>query len=286
MREAPAVVEIKEILIRTSGFLGPVCSHSLQPYRGCAFGNSLCGVGCYVRHNPFVTKGRPWGAFLEARLNAARRYRETYPRELAWTRRQQRKFTIFCASSTDPFPPQERKLQITSALLRAMGEFPPDGLILQTHSPDVCREIETLLLLAERTALRIHLSIEGDRDRLPGLPPPAASVERRFQACRKLKEQGLNCVVTVAPLHPLQDPEQFFQRVAECASGVIIDHFIEGDGSLQGRRTLKTGLPAAMQAVLPESVTLDYRDRMIDIARSILPGRVGVGQSGFAGDFT
>jgi hypothetical protein len=40
-----------------------------------------------------------------------------------------------------------------------------------------------------------------------------------------------------------------------------------------------------MAAVDPESVTLDYRDRMVAVARRFLPGRVGVGSDGFAGRF-
>jgi len=62
---------IRQILTRTSGFLKTVSSHSLQPYRGCALGNSLCGVGCYVQHNAYLTLGQPWGSFVEARTNAA-----------------------------------------------------------------------------------------------------------------------------------------------------------------------------------------------------------------------
>ena len=34
---------VKSVLTRTSGYLKTVCSHSLQPYRGCSFGRSLCG---------------------------------------------------------------------------------------------------------------------------------------------------------------------------------------------------------------------------------------------------
>ena len=49
--------EVKSILTRASGFLKTVTSHSLQPYQGCAYGSSLCGVGCYVQHNVWLTKG-------------------------------------------------------------------------------------------------------------------------------------------------------------------------------------------------------------------------------------
>src|SRR5687767_587522 len=78
---------IGRILTRSSGFLTTVASHSLQPYRGCALGNSLCGVGCYVRHSWYVTRGAPWGSFVEARTNAADAYRAEYDAERAWARR-------------------------------------------------------------------------------------------------------------------------------------------------------------------------------------------------------
>jgi hypothetical protein len=74
---------VRSILTRTSGYLDGIASHSLQPYRGCSFGRSLCGVGCYVQHNTWLTRGEPWGSFLEARIDAAERYLSTAPRERA-----------------------------------------------------------------------------------------------------------------------------------------------------------------------------------------------------------
>ncbi|MCG6156652.1 radical SAM protein [Rubinisphaera margarita] len=275
-------VLVQEILTRCTGYLDQISSHSLQPYRGCSFGRSLCGVGCYVQHNFFVTRGRPWGSFLEIRRNAAEVYLRTVERERRWASRQEKKFSVFCSSSTDPFVPQERKSGITRSVLMAMMEQPPEELILQTHSADVAREGPLLAQLRERTKVRVHVSIESDRETLPSLPPPAASVERRLEACRQLTQAGIRVLVTVAPLLPIKHPEKFFERIAAVADGVIIDHFIEGDGSPTGQRTRKTPLVEAMRAVDPASVELDYRDRMVEIARQVLPGRVGVGQDGFA----
>src|SRR5467141_1242035 len=99
--------QVKSILTRTTGFLRTVSSHSLQPYRGCTFGRTLCGVGCYVQHNRWVTRGAEWGNFLEVRTNAADAYREQYEVERRWARRSREGFTIFLSSSTDPFLPQE-----------------------------------------------------------------------------------------------------------------------------------------------------------------------------------
>lgn len=278
---------VQSILTRTSGFLSPVASHSLQPYRGCAYGKSLCGVGCYARHNGFVTRGREWGAFLEARLNAAEAYAAQYERERRWARgRELGRFVIYCASVTDPFVPQERRYRLTRQLLEGMVARPPDGLILQTHSHRVLDELELIARLSRAFPVRVHVSIESDRDRLPGLPPSASPVARRLEACAQLHAAGVRTIVTVAPLMPIEHPIDFFRRIGEVADGVILDHFLGGDGSVDGSRTLRTPLPEAMARVEPESVTHTYRERMVAIAREVMPGRVGVGQAGFAGEFS
>jgi DNA repair photolyase len=133
--------------------------------------------------------------------------------------------------------------------------------------------------------LLLQRSIESDRDSLPGLPPSASPVEKRLDACRQLRALGLFTVVTVAPLLPIEDPPRFFERIAAVADAVVIDHYIEGDGSKAGTRTLQTRLPEAIAAVDPEAATLAYRDRIVEIARRAMPGRVGVSATGFAGAY-
>lgn len=277
---------VQSILMRSGGYLDGIASHSLQPYRGCSYGNSLCGVGCYARHNGYVTRGRPWGGFLEIRANAAEAYHSQYSRERAWARRRPLgRLIIFCSSVTDPFVPQERRYRITRGLLEAMIDRPPDGLILQTHSHHVRDERQRLVRLSRCCDLRVHISIESDRDRLPGLPPPASSVAKRLAASAQLREAGIRTIITVAPLLPIADPPAFFQKISEVADAVILDHFIGGDGSASGGRTLRTPLPAAMASIDPVSVTLEYLDAMSAVAGEIMPGRVGIGRAGFAGRF-
>lgn len=276
---------VKGILTRTRGYLEGICSHSLQPYRGCTFGRSLCGVGCYVQHNGLLTRGAAWGSFLEARTNAAEAYAESAARERRFARRTQGAFGVFLSSATDPFVPQERRLRITARVLEAMCEDPPDVLVVQTHAPAVVDEAHTLKQLARRCDLRVHVSIESDRDTLPGLPPPSASVERRLAAAGALRAAGLRTVVTVSPLLPIRDPLRFFTRVEAVADAVVIDHFIGGDGSPDGARTERTALPAAMEAVHEGSTRLAYRDEIVAIARRVMPGGVGISRDGFAGRY-
>jgi DNA repair photolyase len=276
-------VRVASILTRTSGYLRSVCSHSLQPYRGCSYGRSLCGVACYVQHNGLLTRGEPWGSFLEARVDAAARYREQAARERRWGRRARGAFAIFLSSSTDPFVPQEQRLGITRSVLRALCDDPPDALILQSHSHLAAGAREPLLALSARCRVRVHLSVESDRDRLPGLPPPASPVERRLAAAAELRRAGLRVVVTVSPLLPIARPREFFERISDAADACVVDHYIGGDGSADGSRTARTALPAAMARVEPDSTDLAYRDRMVAVAREVMPGRVGVGADGFAG---
>ena len=280
-----SLTTVKNILTRTSGYLCEVTSHSLQPYRGCTFGNALCGVGCYVQHSRHITRGRTWGGFLEVRTNASESYRANYHRERRWSERRTVPFSIFCSSATDPFVPQESRYGVTRAVLESMCEFPPDELVLQTHSHRVVDCLVLLQRLAERCRLRIHISIETDRETIDGLPPHASSVAKRLEACERLRSAGLTTVVTVSPLLPIADPGKFFARISQVADAVIIDHFIEGDGSIDGSRTLKTALPAAMASIVPASVSLAYRQQIVDCARRFLPGRVGVGIAGFAGRY-
>lgn len=276
---------VKTILTRSSGYLRSVCSHSLQPYRGCSFGRSLCGVGCYVQHNPWVRRGLRWGEFLEVRTNAAEVYRTQFARERAWARRERKGFEIFFSSATDPFVPQEKVHRVTHSILAAMIERPPDGLTVQTHSAAVVSALPQLLVLAARCRVRVHLSIETDRERIQGLPPPACSVESRLLAATRLREAGIRTVATVSPLLPIEKPRVFFERLSRACDAIVIDHFIGGDGSIDGGRTRRTLLPAAMEALRPGSSSLSYRDEMIALARVAMPGRVGVGAQGFAGAY-
>ena len=285
MRVSVTETRVRSILTRTSGYLRNVTSHSLQPYRGCTFGNALCGVGCYVQHNRWLTRGAEWGSFLEVRSNAAEVYRRQHAAEQKWARRSRGRFSVFFSSSTDPFLPQERTFRITRSVLEAMHDMPPDALVVQTHTHLVTTYSDLYRELAKRCDLRFHISIESDQDRLPGLPPPASSVERRFEAAAALHDQGLRVFITVSPLLPIGDPPRFFERIAAVADAVVIDHFIAGDGTTDGARTLATALPRAMAERDPESVGLAYRERMVAIAMEIMPGRVGVNIAGFAGRF-
>ena len=278
-------IQNKSILTRTSGYLKNVCTHSLNPYSGCGFGNSSCGISCYIRFNSWINKGREWGSFVDVKTNAADLYSQSANREKAWAKKQSKSFSIFMSSSTDPWQPAEKKYRITRNVLQAMKKIIPDELILQTHSSAILDDIDLIVGLSHKCKLRVHISIEGDRDTLPGLPSPPCSVEDRIQTLEKLSSRGIFTVDCLSPLYPLNKADQFFGKIKSAgASAIIIDHFIFGDGTSDGSRTWKTPLPSIMKQVSPKSIQLSYRDEVINIARGYLP--VGISAAGFAGNYS
>ena len=137
-------------------------------------------------------------------MNAAEVYVQRYATEQRWARKQRSEFGIFMSSSTDPFVPQEDRYRVTEGVLRAMIKKPPDFLILQTHTHRVSMYMDLYHELAARCSLRFHISIECDRDRLPGLPPPSSSVDHRFEAAAALHGAGFRVVITASPLLPIE----------------------------------------------------------------------------------
>ena len=180
---------------------------------------------------------RPWGGYLEAKVNAAEVYRRDIVRE-----RRRGPVKVFMASVTDPYVPQEKRLKITRAILEAMLEAPPDKLVLQTHTPGPLRDMDLL----RRIDGSVQISVETDADSLPGFPPHAFAPAVRLDALRTLKEAGIDAVGVVAPLLPLNDPEAFARALDASCTRVILDHYLVGDGSKGGARTKRRGLPALL----------------------------------------
>ncbi|MHC4937573.1 MAG: radical SAM protein [Planctomycetota bacterium] len=259
-----------KILTRTGGFLAGF-SHSLNPYRGCSYGKSLCGSYCYA---PAVVFKKQWGGPAEPKQGAADAYRKEIKRERGPVR-------IFMSSVTDPYVPQEKRLRITRGLLEAMVDEPPDFLALQTHTPHPLRDLDLL----KRLSCAVQITVETDREEIPGLPPHAYSPAVRLDALRSIKREGIEAVGVVAPLLPLGDAEAFARALDDCCTRVILDHFLLGDGSKGGSRTKRRGMPAILEREgLGEWNELGPFEEFAALCRSILgPARVGISRAGFCG---
>lgn len=278
-------VTAKTILTPTGGFLLGF-THSLNPYRGCSFGRALCGVYCYASEVRYgQDRGLAWGGYLYAKEGVA----ELYRIEAARIRGSGAPLRLFMSTVTDPYVPQERTLGVTRSLLSAMVELPPDLLVLQTHTPGPLRDRDLLLALSRRARVVVQITVETDVDRVPGLPPHATPIAARLEALAQLRAAGLPAVAVVSPLLPLGDERSFARTLGACADGVILDHFLLGDGSKQGARTRRprshtpVTLPQALEAAeLGEWAGLERFWQVVGVFRDTLgEERVGVSREGF-----
>jgi DNA repair photolyase len=235
---------VKQLINPTSGFLEAGFTHTINLYRGCPLGNSLCGTFCYAQWNWFHTKGRRWGSFLDVKTDYLEAYRRDYDRLKKPRNGQPCPLRIYMSSVTDPYPPHERQMQRTRALLEEMLQRPPDLLVIQSHTPLVVEDLPLLGELSRRCTLQINLTVETDMETPPaGFPrhmfPPAA----RIAALQEVRRAGITAVGVVSPLLPLNDVRGFAVALEAACDQVILDHFLIGDGSKQGLRTRRSGFP-------------------------------------------
>ena len=227
-----------------TGFLEQGYTHTLNPYSGCSFAGTLCGAYCYAQHNTFAPNRnkRKW-RFYGAKKNAVSAYIEQYQSLKSPTKNKPLK--IYMASATDPYVPQEKTTQITRGLLTTMLDYPPDLLVLQTRNPLVLRDMDIIKPLAEKTTVWLSITVETDKEQIEGLPRHSFPPKQRLETAHTFKEQGVPVQITVSPLMPLDNLEQFTQDVGNSSHRVILDHYLLGDGS-HGLRTKRTNIPSIL----------------------------------------
>jgi DNA repair photolyase len=266
-------VQARGVLTPAGGFLSGF-THTLNPYMGCAFGRGGCGVYCYVAESPIgLHAGRPWGAWLRAKVNAADALRRDLQRA-----RDPSSLSLFMSSATDPYQPAESKLRITRSLLEVFRERPVALLVVQTRSPQVERDFD---LLADMPFAWLSMTVETDDDSVRrALTPVCPSVDRRLATMRRARDAGIKVQAAVSPVLP-HDGERFAGLLADAADRVVVDTFF-GDGA-GGRRTSRRPLPERFA----ELGLGDWRD--VSAARRLHallvdrmpPGSVGWSQEGF-----
>jgi len=281
-------VRCRTILTRTGGFLAGF-THSLNPYRGCSLGGTLCGLPDYA---PGIAAGwgetRPWGSYLDVKINAPEAYDTDHDRIRRGPRPRLR---IFMSSVTDPYVPQEKRYRISRRILERMRDRPPDSLVIQTHTPNPVWDENLLVDLSGLFPLVLQISVETDREDLgPGFRPHAYPVADRLRALESFRRRGVETVGVVAPLWPLEDVEGFARRLDEACSYVVVDHYLLGDGSAGGARTCSRQVAPGVtfpdmlrRAGYEEWTTLERFDEVVAVFRRILgEPRVGVSRQGFA----
>lgn len=155
---------------------------------------------------------KKWGQFTTFKTNAS----ELLARAI------QQDQVIYCSPLVDPYQPAERERQLMPAILAAITHNPPKVFVVQTRSPLILRDIALLQRAAERTALRISMSVTTDleevRQRYEGR---CETIEERLRAICLLREAGLEAYATLAPLLPC-NPRQLAEKALDAACRDLI----------------------------------------------------------------
>jgi len=229
--------EATRALTPTSGFLRGF-AYSLNPYTGCAFGDSGGCPFCYVRVLPVAyARAGNWGAWVIAKTNLP----QLLERELRVLERSGKlaDATIFMSSATDPYQGIERRARLTRRALEAFVRHPPRRLVIQTRSPLIERDIDVIGRLGERAIASITLETDDDSVRR-AITPTSPAVRRRLATMRRLRAAGIFTQIAIAPMLP-NDPQRFAELAAEVADRAIVDTYFDGDGA-SGRRSRALGI--------------------------------------------
>jgi DNA repair photolyase len=225
-------------LTPTGGFLKGF-SYSLNPYIGCAFGAAGGCPYCYVRALPVArTRPGPWGEWVVAKIDLP----GLLEAELRSLQRSGKlaQSTIFMSSATDSYQGAERRYRLSRAALELFCKFPPRRLLLQTRSPMIERDIDLLVQLGRSLIVSLTLETNDDAVRR-ALTPTSPSVARRLATARMLRKAGLFVQIAISPMLPNQ-PRPFAELIEDAADRVVVDTYIDGDGS-GGRRSRALGIP-------------------------------------------
>ncbi len=267
----------RTILSRTSGFIARAgFTHSLNPARNCVYGCTYCYVPTLrVRAGLKPIDWLRWGRQTTLKSNAAALLRKELRPSQA----------IYCSPLVDPYQPAEATERLMPEILEALCERPPTLIAIQTRATLVLRDIEILKSLAERTRLRISLSVTTDRDDVRRLyEPHCEPVGERVEAISLLRETGIPVHCTLAPILPC-DPVRLAEIALACTSrGVIADPLHSRSAKPSGATTRSEGLRVSDAQGFREWHESCFQAQILSAIRSRVEeaGRAfGVGEAGF-----
>jgi DNA repair photolyase len=218
------LIDAKSIFSPATGFIARGgFDFTCNPYLGCTFGCTYC-YAAFLPQNP-----RPagdWGRWLMAKRNAV---------ELAHKRASKLAGrAVYMSSVTDPYQPVERSLMLSRGILEALLPHQP-RLVVQTRGPLVVRDIDLLTRLA---STRVNVSIPTDSEAVRvRFEPKAPPLDRRWAAVEELAAAGVPVGICVTPTLPVEDPEQFADRIAAMNPAVVVTQDFHNAGGKFGADT-------------------------------------------------
>lgn len=173
-------VKVKGILSSQNG---------MNLYRGCSHGCIYCDSrsSCYRINHKFED--------IEVKENAIELLEDAL-------RRKRKRCMIGTGSMSDPYIPLELSLEYTRKALLIIEKL-GFGVVLQTKSDRVLRDLDILKRINEKTKAVVQITLTTADDNLCKIvEPDVCTAKERFEALKILRDNGIPTVVWLSPILP------------------------------------------------------------------------------------
>ena len=169
--------------------------YSMNSYQGCEHG---C-IYCYAR-NSHEFWGYSVGLDFERRIlvkKDAPKLLEVLLKKKSW-----KAHPIVMSGNTDCYQPAETQFEITRQCLEVFLKYKHPVTII-TKNTLILRDLELLKALAKDNLISVNVSITSlSEDARRIFEPRTATIKKRFEAVKRLSENGIPVNVMLAPIIP------------------------------------------------------------------------------------
>lgn len=252
------------ILTPASGFMEDY-DYTLNPYSGCSFGCTYCYAAFFSRNK---IKMDSWGEWITVKENALTLLKKKRKKPLL-------NKTIYLSSVTDPYQPIEKEQELTRNILKELLDFHQIRLVVQTRSALVTRDID---LFKKFKVLQVNMTITTDSEKVRKVFEPfCTGNKQRMEAIKEINDAGVQSCITMTPLLPIDNPDDFAQSLLDTGiERYIIQPFHKDKGKfVRGTRI------EALKILQEYNWGDDEYQRVLSIMRERIPN-LGIGKTGFA----
>ena len=251
------------ILTEAKGFMGGY-DYTLNPYSGCSFGCTYCYAAFFSRTEE---QRENWGYWVQVKENALQLL-------IKFRKKSLKDKTIYMSSVTDPYQPIEKELNLTRSLLKELSTYHQPRLVIQTRSPLAKRDID---LFKEFNVIQVNMTITSDSERVRKVfEPLCPSNASRLNAIKEINDAGVNTCITMTPLLPIENAEDFAKKLLDTGiKKFIIQPFHPDKGKF-----VASTRESAIQLLKEMGWTFEKYQRVLEIIQKYIPD-IGIGKDGF-----
>lgn len=251
------------ILTEGKGFMEGY-DYTLNPYSGCSFGCTYCYAAFFSRSEE---QRRNWGHWLHVKENALQLL-------IKFRKKSLHNKTIYMSSVTDPYQPIEKELNLTRSLLKELLIYHQPRLVIQTRSPISTKDID---LFKQFNAIQVNMTITTDSETVRKVfEPLCPSNANRLKAIKEIHEAGVDTCITMTPLLPVENVEDFAKKLLDTGiKKFIIQPFHSDKGKFIASTREK-----AIELIKEMDWTKDKYQKVFEVIQKYIPN-IGIGKDGF-----